>query len=78
MLGLSYGGGLAPELYRRHPALPRSLILASAYAGWAGSLPAEIIELRLLQDLREADRPRSGGAGVASWAAERKRAARSR
>ena len=39
--GLSWGGGLALELYRRHPRLPRSLVLASAYAGWAGSLPPE-------------------------------------
>jgi pimeloyl-ACP methyl ester carboxylesterase len=40
--GLSFGGGLALELYRRHPSLPRTLVLASAYAGWAGSLPAEL------------------------------------
>jgi pimeloyl-ACP methyl ester carboxylesterase len=33
--GLSWGGGLALELYRRHPQVPRSLVLASAYAGWA-------------------------------------------
>jgi pimeloyl-ACP methyl ester carboxylesterase len=57
VLGLSFGSGLALELYRRHPALPRSLILASAYAGWAGSLPAEVIEQRLRQVLREADLP---------------------
>jgi pimeloyl-ACP methyl ester carboxylesterase len=37
--GLSWGGGLALELYRRHPGVVRTLILASAYAGWAGSLP---------------------------------------
>ena len=35
VLGLSWGGGLALELYRRRPDLPRSLVLASAYAGWA-------------------------------------------
>jgi pimeloyl-ACP methyl ester carboxylesterase len=40
--GLSRGGGLALELYRRHPQVPRSLVLASAYAGWAGSLPPEV------------------------------------
>jgi len=57
VLGLSFGGGLALELYRRHPALPQSLILASAYAGWAGSLPAEVVEQRLRQVLREADLP---------------------
>ncbi|HUP74673.1 MAG TPA: alpha/beta hydrolase [Acidimicrobiales bacterium] len=40
--GLSWGGGLALELYRRHPTIPRALILTSAYAGWAGSLPAGV------------------------------------
>lgn len=55
--GLSWGGGLALELYRRHPGLPRSLVLASAYAGWAGSLPAEVVQERLEQVLREADLP---------------------
>jgi pimeloyl-ACP methyl ester carboxylesterase len=49
--GLSFGGALALELYRRHPAIPRTLILASAYAGWAGSLPAEVAEQRLRQAL---------------------------
>jgi pimeloyl-ACP methyl ester carboxylesterase len=49
--GLSFGGGLALELYRRHPAIPRSLVLAGAYAGWAGSLPPEIVARRLQQAL---------------------------
>ena len=31
--GLSFGGGLALELDRRHPSVPRTLVLASAYAG---------------------------------------------
>src|SRR6266508_6863704 len=30
--GLSFGGALALELYRRHSAIPRTLILASGYA----------------------------------------------
>src|SRR5438309_11358058 len=38
--GLSYGGTVALQLYQRHPQVPRSLILAGAYAGRAGSLPA--------------------------------------
>jgi pimeloyl-ACP methyl ester carboxylesterase len=37
--GLSFGGGLAIELFHRHPTIPRSLVLVSAYAGWTGSLP---------------------------------------
>ena len=50
--GLSFGGALAVELSARHPAIPRSLVLASAYAGWAGSLPADVAEGRLQQALR--------------------------
>jgi pimeloyl-ACP methyl ester carboxylesterase len=40
--GLSFGGILALALQRRHSARSRALILASAYAGWAGSLPPEV------------------------------------
>jgi pimeloyl-ACP methyl ester carboxylesterase len=47
--GLSFGGVLALELYRRYTAIPKTLILASAYAGWAGSLPSEVAEQRLRQ-----------------------------
>jgi pimeloyl-ACP methyl ester carboxylesterase len=55
VVGLSFGGALALELYRRHSALPATLVLASAYAGWAGSLPAEIAAQRLQQALVLAD-----------------------
>jgi pimeloyl-ACP methyl ester carboxylesterase len=55
--GLSFGGALAIALHRRHPAVPRSLTLVSAYAGWAGSLPAGAAEERLRQALASADRP---------------------
>jgi pimeloyl-ACP methyl ester carboxylesterase len=47
--GLSFGGALALALYRRHPAVPVTLTLVSAYAGWAGSLPPEEAERRLRQ-----------------------------
>jgi pimeloyl-ACP methyl ester carboxylesterase len=57
VVGLSFGGGLALELYRRHPTIPKSLVLAGAYAGWAGSLPPEVVELRLRQALELADLP---------------------
>jgi len=53
--GLSFGGALALELYRRYPTVPRTLILAGAYAGWAGSLPAEVAEARLRMSLELAD-----------------------
>ena len=55
--GLSWGGGLALELYRRHPQVPRSLVLASAYAGWAGSLPPGVVAERLERALGEAELP---------------------
>lgn len=55
VVGLSFGGGLALELYRRHPAVPTTLVLAGSYAGWAGSLPADVVERRLRQALRLAD-----------------------
>lgn len=55
--GLSWGGGLALELHRRHPTVVRTLILVSAYAGWAGSLPAEVVEQRLELMLRNSELP---------------------
>lgn len=55
--GLSWGSTLALELYRRRPELPRSLVLASAYAGWAGSLPADVVAERLRSTLGELSRP---------------------
>jgi pimeloyl-ACP methyl ester carboxylesterase len=58
--GLSFGGILALELYRRHSAIPMTLILASAYAGWAGSLPAEVAEQRWQQALLMKTSLRSG------------------
>lgn len=52
VLGLSFGSALALELYRSYPSLPRSLILASAYAGWASSLPPDAVEARKQRVLR--------------------------
>jgi pimeloyl-ACP methyl ester carboxylesterase len=46
---------LALELYRRHPKVPKTLVLA--YAGWDGSLRTEVVEQRLQEALREADLP---------------------
>ena len=57
VLGLSFGSGLALELFHRHPELPRSLLLVSAYAGWAGSLGREVAEQRRESFLRDAERP---------------------
>jgi pimeloyl-ACP methyl ester carboxylesterase len=49
--GLSFGGTLALKLYQRHSDVPMTLTLASAYAGWAGSLPAAVVDQRLQQAL---------------------------
>jgi pimeloyl-ACP methyl ester carboxylesterase len=57
LLGLSFGGVLALDFYRRYPSIPRTLILASAYAGWAGSLPAEAVEQRLQHVTRALNLP---------------------
>jgi pimeloyl-ACP methyl ester carboxylesterase len=49
--GLSFGGALALGFCWRHGSIPRTLILASAYAGWRGSLPDDVAEQRLQQAL---------------------------
>ena len=45
--GLSWGGTVVQELYRRHPGLVATLILADTYAGWKGSLPEEEVRARV-------------------------------
>ena len=57
IVGLSWGGLLAQEFYRRHSALVLSLVLADTYAGWKGSLPEPIPEERLAACLRDASLP---------------------
>jgi len=57
VLGLSFGSGLVLEFYRRYPAIPRKLVLASAYAGWAGSLPPEVVDERLEMALNDSEKP---------------------
>ena len=60
VVGLSFGGALALALYElalyeRHPEIPETLVLASAYAGWTGSLPKDIADERLRLSLQLAD-----------------------
>lgn len=55
VIGLSFGGILALALQRRHCGVADRLILASAYAGWAGSLPSDVAEQRLYQALHLAE-----------------------
>ncbi len=57
VVGLSFGSTLALELYRLDPELPRTLVLASAYAGWAGSLPPQEVSDRLEAALRSLELP---------------------
>jgi pimeloyl-ACP methyl ester carboxylesterase len=59
IVGLSWGGLLAQEFYRRHAARVRSLVLADTYAGWKGSLPEPIPQERLAACLRDASLPPS-------------------
>src|SRR3990170_5504531 len=59
ILGLSWGGLLAQEFYRRHSARVLSLVLADTYAGWKGSLPEPVTAERLAACLRDASLPPS-------------------
>jgi len=45
--GVSWGGTLIQELYRRHPELVATLILSDTYAGWKGSLPEAEVRARV-------------------------------
>lgn len=55
VVGLSFGGILALAFSHRHPTVAQTLVLASAYAGWRGSLPADVAERRLTQALALSD-----------------------
>jgi len=52
VVGHSFGATLALAFAHHSPTLARSLVLASSYAGWAGSLPPEIVTDRLEGGLR--------------------------
>ncbi len=65
VLGLSWGGMLAQELYRLHPERIDRLILVDTYAGWKGSLPQAAVEMRRARCYRDASRPPSEV--VADW-----------
>jgi len=66
LLGLSWGGTLALEFYRRHRDRVTSLIFADTYAGWTGSLGEEEAAQRLARCLRESEMPAEGW--VPQWA----------
>jgi pimeloyl-ACP methyl ester carboxylesterase len=45
--GVSWGGTVVLELYRRRPDLVATLILVDTYAGWKGSLPDHEVRARV-------------------------------
>ena len=55
--GLSWGGVVALELYRRHPGCVAGLVLADTYAGWKGSLPPDEVEARVAGVMRSLEAP---------------------
>lgn len=59
IVGLSWGGLLAQELYRHYSERVLSLVLADTYAGWKGSLPEPIPQERLAACLQDASLPPS-------------------
>ena len=56
--GLSWGGVVALELFRRHPRCVAALVLADTYAGWKGSLSEEECAARLQAAARLMTLPR--------------------
>jgi pimeloyl-ACP methyl ester carboxylesterase len=56
--GLSWGGTVTLELYRRRPELVATLVLADTYAGWKGSLPRREIRARVAAVERMLSGPR--------------------
>jgi pimeloyl-ACP methyl ester carboxylesterase len=73
--GLSWGGTVTLELYRRRPQAVATLVLADTYAGWKGSLPEDEIRARvagaerMLAERAETSRPTFPGLFAAEPAA---------
>jgi pimeloyl-ACP methyl ester carboxylesterase len=65
LVGLSWGGTLALEFYRRYPARVPALVLSDTYAGWAGSFDAEVARQRLERCISESQLP--SDAFVSRW-----------
>src|SRR4051812_31279273 len=55
--GVSWGGTVVLELYRRRPELVATLVLADTYAGWKGSLPEHELRARVAGVERMLDAP---------------------
>ena len=65
LVGAAWGTVLAFEFYRAYSSVPRSLVLASAYAGWRGSLPVEEVDRQVNWIREESHLPPDSF--VASW-----------
>ncbi len=63
--GISWGGTVVLELYRRHPRLVTALVLADTYAGWKGSLPEPELRARVTAARAQLRAPRGGRDGEA-------------
>jgi pimeloyl-ACP methyl ester carboxylesterase len=57
LVGLSWGGILAQEFYRRFPTRVGRLVLADTYTGWRGSLSAAAVQQRLARCEQDASLP---------------------
>jgi pimeloyl-ACP methyl ester carboxylesterase len=57
VVGMSFGSAVALACYGRHPERAKSLVLAGASAGWAGSLPQAEVERRIAHATEYAARP---------------------
>ena len=57
VVGLSWGGTVVLELYRLHPELVATLVLADTYAGWKGSLSAAEVQARVARLSRALEVP---------------------
>lgn len=55
VVGHSFGSMIALSFFERHHSTPASLVLIGAYAGWAGSLPADEVSRRRQMFLDLAD-----------------------
>ncbi len=58
VVGLSFGATLALAAEDLAPGTARTLVLAGAYAGWAGSLPPAVVAERLTSALGQLDQSR--------------------
>jgi pimeloyl-ACP methyl ester carboxylesterase len=63
--GLSWGGTVALELYRRRPQVVKTLVLADTYAGWKGSLPEDEVRARVRSVEHMLAEPGAGPPGFA-------------